>query len=571
VKFAPRGGRGRRRFYQFRAIDEATRFRVLRIYDQSSTKTARGFPREVRVYFPFAILKTQTDLVSEETKQAMPPQTEKPSPFSKIEAVLRQHPHVREAKVSCEDPGSEALTAYIVSPDEYIGLASTEADEERKRIQRWRKTFDLTQMGREASAPEPDFNIAGWNSSYTRKPIPSHEMREWVEQTVAEITSLQPKEILEIGCGTGLLLLRLAPHCKRYVATDFASAVLEKLRNQMDQLAGSWDGVELLERPGDNFERLAEGSFDTVIVNSVTHYFPNASYLTKVMEGAARLLKPGGNVFIGDVRSLPLLETYATSVELYQASPEMEVAELRERVMRRVKQEEQLVISPAYFLAQAERNPKLSGAEIRLKRGRSDNEMTRFRYDVILHAASKQNVHTEVEWRDWTEDGGGIEDIRRSLKNEKPGSVAITGIRNARVEKDVEAVKRVSDAGARGTAGELKRELEAAEPSGMAPEGLCSAGEDAGYRVELSWAGCQADGSFDAVLSRSDGSAVQWKPLKWPQPSTKGMELAKYTNVPGQNAFRERLVQKLLSYCKENLPENLVPSAVVVVDALPQR
>jgi hypothetical protein len=103
----------------------------------------------------------------------------------------------------------------------------------------------------------------------------------------------------------------------------------------------------------------------------------------------------------------------------------------------------------------------------------------------------------------------------------------------------------------------------------MDPENLCSAGEDAGYRVELSWAGCRPDGSFDAVLSRSDGAADEWKPLKWPQPSTTRAELASYTNVPGQNVFRERLVQMLLSYCKEKLSEELVPRAVVVVDALP--
>jgi len=43
--------RVRHRFYQFTAIDEATRFRVLRIYDL----------REVREHFPSAIQKIQTD------------------------------------------------------------------------------------------------------------------------------------------------------------------------------------------------------------------------------------------------------------------------------------------------------------------------------------------------------------------------------------------------------------------------------------------------------------------------------------------------------------------------------
>jgi len=499
----------------------------------------------------------------------MPPGAEKPNQFAKIEAVLQQHPGVRAARVSREKVGSDELTVYVVPHDEYVRPVLTDTDEERKRIQKWRKTFDLTQMGKEAPAPEPDFNIAGWNSSYTRQPIPAHEMREWVENTVAGISSLRPQEILEIGCGTGLLLLRLAPKCKRYVATDFAPAVLKKLRKQMDQMGGSWEGVDLLERSADNFDGLAEDSFDLVVINSVAHYFPNASYLTEVMDGAAQVLRRGGKIFLGDVRSLPLLEAYATSVEVFQATTETELPELRERVRRRVKQEEQLVISPAFFLALAERNLKLSGVEIRLKRGRCDNELTRFRYDVVLHAGDKGNAGTEVEWQKWAAAETGIEDIRRMLQDEKPARVAIAGVRNARVEKDVEALKRVSNADPSGTAGQLKKELETVALSGILPANLCSAGEDAGYRVELSWSSCLPDGSYDTVLSRTDGGVEEWKPLNWPQPSTAGVELARYTNVPGQNVFRERLVQKLLSYCKENLPADLVPRAVVVVDALP--
>jgi SAM-dependent methyltransferase len=504
-----------------------------------------------------------------ETESAMPPQTEKLNGCAKIEAVLRQHPGVRAARVCGDNPGRADLTAYVVPRDEYFAMASTDAAEEGKRVQRWRKTFDLTQMAKEVSAPEPDFNIAGWNSSYTKQPIPAHEMREWVDNTVAEISALQPQETLEIGCGSGLLLLRLAPKSKRYVGTDLAPAVLAKLRKQMHQMSGSWDAVELLERPADNFEGLPEASFDTVVINSVTHYFPNVTYLAKVMDGAARVLKPGGNIFIGDVRSLPLLEAYAASVELFQAANEMDLAELRARVTRRINQEEQLVISPALFLELAQRNPKLSRAEIRLKRGRSDNELTRFRYDVILHAGGKQDRNTKLEWSDWGASEQGIEEIRQRLKNEKPAAVAITGIRNARVEKDIAVLARLSSADVKGTVGQLKRELDKAEPSGLRPEDLCAAGEAAGYGVQLSWAGCHPDGRYDAFLWRSDGGAEERKPLTWPQPSPANAEFTRHTNVPGQSVFRERLVQNLLSYCKENLPEDLVPGTLLVVDALP--
>jgi transposase InsO family protein len=61
VKFVPPVGRARQRFNQFTAIDEATRFRVLLIYDHNKTKTASDFLSEVREHFPFAIHKIQTD------------------------------------------------------------------------------------------------------------------------------------------------------------------------------------------------------------------------------------------------------------------------------------------------------------------------------------------------------------------------------------------------------------------------------------------------------------------------------------------------------------------------------
>jgi methylase of polypeptide subunit release factors len=69
---------------------------------------------------------------------------------------------------------------------------------------------------------DPTFNIFGWNSSYSGQAIPAAEMQEWVEQTVARIRALTPQKVLEIGCGTGLLLSRIAPNCQEYVGIDFS-------------------------------------------------------------------------------------------------------------------------------------------------------------------------------------------------------------------------------------------------------------------------------------------------------------------------------------------------------------
>jgi transposase InsO family protein len=61
VKFVPRLGRARQRFYQFTAIDEATRYRVLRVYDYNNTRSATAFLDQVRQKLPFTIQQIQTD------------------------------------------------------------------------------------------------------------------------------------------------------------------------------------------------------------------------------------------------------------------------------------------------------------------------------------------------------------------------------------------------------------------------------------------------------------------------------------------------------------------------------
>ena len=61
VKFiAPLKGQ-RKRYYQFTAIDDCTRLRVLRIYDKLNTKTAIQFSDYVMQKLPFRVEVIQTD------------------------------------------------------------------------------------------------------------------------------------------------------------------------------------------------------------------------------------------------------------------------------------------------------------------------------------------------------------------------------------------------------------------------------------------------------------------------------------------------------------------------------
>ena len=489
------------------------------------------------------------------------------------EIVLRSHPGVREAAVVTfrSDKSREGLrVGYVVPNDEYISRVLADEEWQRKSIQKWRKTFDLSQLGKQAESPEPGFNIAGWNSSYTRQPIPSEHMREWVEITLQGLQSFQPREVLEIGCGTGLLLLRLAGGCARYVGMDVSPTVLKKLREQMDKLGGEWSNVMLLERSAENLEEFADSSFDTVILNSVVKYFPNFSYLLNVLERALRLVKPGGRIFVGDVRNLALLEPYAVSIELHQAEHSMSLAELRERVNRRIQFENQLVLSPAFFLALPERFPRITGVEVHPRAGSFDNEMTRFRFQAILQMETKRKEQLDVSFLDWTEQRLPPDSIPALLRDKKPKSLAMKNVVNSRVERDIEALRELAKDESSRTVGELKQLLEKRERQGVDPQRVWTLGEELGYQVDISWAASRPDGSYDVVFRKiADNRELLRQTIAWPQRRIDDKELSQYANIPGRGVLLAELSNQLMDYCRQSLPQNSIPAEIIVMDALP--
>ena len=482
-----------------------------------------------------------------------------------IENVLRRHPGVREAGVVHDGRGG--LTALVVPADPYLDDVLGRATASSSAISKWRKACDLSQLTKEAASAPAGFNTMGWDSSYTRQPIPLEEMCEWLETTVADILQLAPKTAYEIGCGSGMLAMRIAPLCYRYVAADFSRVVLDRVRDQLQTVSTFAKSVELLERSADNFDGLSENSFNTVVLNSVVQYFPNLAYLTKVLQNAVNIVKPGGNVFVGDIRSLPLLPTFASSVELFQAADGVSVRELRDRIERRIQHDRELVISPTYFLSLKHRLPKISRVEIQLRRGRADNEMTRYRYNAILYVGQGTEAVNNVAFEDWNERELTLDEVRSELQQDPNEPIGFTCIRNARIEKDLAALATLTDADATSTALELRRESEHVI-RGIHPQDFFNLGaDDSGFRVFLSWAACRPDGSYDAVLVPT--RAVDGKPspaINWPEPQPS--QFVHFANAPGQNKFRSELVERLLVHCKENLPEEMIPRDIVLVDTV---
>ena len=334
--------------------------------------------------------------------------------LGEIESALLRHPEVREAVVTLSNG---TLAAYVVCRPEAQG-------EREEHVAEWQTLYDETYS--RSDRKDATFDIEGWNSSYTGQPIPTVEMREWVERTVDRILALNPRRVVEIGCGTGLLLFRVAPHTERYLGVDFSRVALEGIRRQLDGLPQ----VTLRQAEADDWTGIEPGSADLVVINSVIQYFPGIDYLVRVLEQAVKAVKPGGTVFVGDVRSLPLLADFAESVERFQAPPNRSEEEIQRRIRRRIADEEELVIDPAFFQALAQRLPGLTGVDLLDKRdGQWDNELTRYRYDAILHVGSAASDPPEpgLPWSAFANDPLRthlarriVPELRRHLQSELP-------------------------------------------------------------------------------------------------------------------------------------------------------
>jgi ubiquinone/menaquinone biosynthesis C-methylase UbiE len=485
-----------------------------------------------------------------------------------IENVLRAHPGVREAAAVLDE--SNHLEAFVVPDDGFVDDVLGRGTAGSTLVSKWRKIFDLSQFSRDAASTSVGFNTMGWDSSYTRGAIADDEMREWVENTVGDILRLDPKSLCEIGCGTGMLVIRIAPHCDRYVAVDQSPAVLERLRQQLRTVPDFAERVEVVESQAANLDGFDENSFDTVVLSSVVQFFPNAAYLTKVLEKAVGIVRPGGHVYVGDVRSLPLLQAFASSVELFQAADELSTGELRDRIRRRVEREPELVISPAYFLALRRSIPKISRVDIRPLRGRADNEMTRFRYEAILHVGHEDAAEFDDDFPDWAERRWSLDDIRSFLRQHPNERVGIKGIPNVRLGKDLAAMAFLNSGDAAYTAGELRRHAEQSAERGIHPQSFFDLEtEDLGFAVFLSWAACRRDGSYDVFLiPRESLRGVALPAIHWPKPDAS--EFVRLANAPGQLRFRNELVKQLLAHCSQNLPNEMVPAGIVLVDMLPR-
>ncbi|TCP58032.1 non-ribosomal peptide synthase protein (TIGR01720 family)/amino acid adenylation domain-containing protein [Tumebacillus sp. BK434] len=467
-----------------------------------------------------------------------------------------------------EDDGHKRIVAYVVpKPEETTGGSELQSEQ----VHAWEEMFDSYYTSYTAQAADSGaetFNILGWNSSYTGETLPEAEMREWLDHTINRILEQAPGRTMEIGCGAGLILYRVAPHAESYVGADFSKSAIQSLDRYMQTLPETYAHVRVEERVADDLSGVESETLDTIIINSVLQYFPSIDYLLRVIEGAVDKTAPGGRVFLGDVRSLPLLEAFHSSIELFKADDATATDILRQRVQSAVERDGELVVDPSFFHALQGHLPKIGRVQIRPKRGVYRNELTAFRYDVILHIG-ESTAPADVVWTDWQRDGLTVGQLQHKLAAAagQVEQLAFSHLPDARIADAVRAAEWLSRDDKPQTVGELRRLLQAESgAAGVEIEDLY-AFERAGWQVEVTRPDSRVDGTFDVLFTRA--GAARDRISRQAARNERRLAWHRYANNPLHAKFARSLVPELRAQLEAALPDYMIPTAFVVLESLP--
>lgn len=394
-----------------------------------------------------------------------------------VESMLSRHPALDAVAITAvAGPVGTELIAFV-SPAESVSHPAAQDG----HVSRWQNVWDNTY----APAGQDGTDFAGWNSSYTGEPIPELEMREWLQHTIGRIRELRPTAVADVGVGTGLLLRELVGEIDEYHGLDISDSALSRAAQCLGSGRDLPANVRLVRSGPEYLVRLEPGSLDTVVLNSVVQYFPGADYLEQVLCDAVRGVRTSGAVFVGDVRAVELLPEFHASVQLHRVDPLQTIEEIRSTVARGVRDEDELCLSPVFFTRLAAKLDGVCGVRIELKRGRADNELTRFRYDVTLLVGEAPRADLAFRQLDWNALVDGMADVERHLKAQ-PTDLVVSGIPNVRLVRPVAVVEALGRMDAHDTAWDLDRELWGIEESAAVhPEHVVDMGLRTGRRVRL--------------------------------------------------------------------------------------
>ncbi|MEO6549687.1 MAG: amino acid adenylation domain-containing protein [Ferruginibacter sp.] len=384
-------------------------------------------------------------------------------------------------------------------------------------------------------------------------------MQVWLNDIVQTILEQKPVNVLEIGTGTGLIFYKLAGKIKKYIGTDFSRASIERVGQRVAKGLREYGDTEFHVCAAHELVLNDSQEVDTIVLNSVAQYFPGEQYMDDVIAKSITLLKGKGRIVIGDLRDLRLLESFKLRLELQKLQHAVPVKELTWLAEQEVLKEEELCFSPEYFYRLPAIYPQISFVEIKLKQGDYLNELSKYRYNVVLHLGEKAAM-LEPKWHQW-QDVTKTDTIFGQLQNAEP-VIAFKDAPNPRLNAEKQLNDAINNKIA-ATVGELVNEI-AREDAGIAEmKQIISLAENKGYHLTL----LPNEDPFkvNVFLERKPSG----KFVKYVHSEQAFNGNTAVTNIPLFTEIASLLQKDLRQHLQNSLPEYMVPGEFIAIAKLP--
>jgi amino acid adenylation domain-containing protein len=479
-----------------------------------------------------------------------------------IRCLLNRSVYVKDSYVAVEQQsgGQQQLVAYVVPNRKALSQALLREE----RLEQWRNVFNAV-YSEPSQIMAVDFNYLGWNDSYAATQIQKDHMQEWLQSTLDDVIALKPKNVLELGCGMGMLLFNITPHVNSYTALDLSERSIEYIKSHLSFLGKDAEKVTLFNQEANCFDHLVKGKYDVIILNSVIQFFPTSDYLSEVITRAFEYLSEDGYLYIGDVRSFSDRQLFYSEVAAKKVPDGDQAEDLYLLLERAETEEKELLFSPQFFTELSSKLPRFSQLRMSYRRGSFLNEMTKYRYNVLFRADKKISKDTSseniIDWRA----GMTYQDIEKYLEDVSPSSVIFKKIPNARLTLD----RKLYNA-------RISRKLLEPEKQGIGtmdwcegllPEGIIESAKKYNYIVNLSPVLSGTLSYLDCYLRKDDLFSGEMAVMPFAvQDLCFSAEVSNH--VSGPEVLRS-LLYFLKPFLFECLPEYMVPGHYVVLNTLP--
>ncbi len=136
-----------------------------------------------------------------------------------------------------------------------------------------------------------------WDPNSEFKPL--HDINPLRMNYISQAVNLADREVLDIGCGGGILSEAMAHHGARVTAIDMADAPLAVAR--LHKLESGLD-IEYRKVTAEEFAAQNPRRFDVVTCLEMLEHVPSPA---SIVDACERLLKPGGLVFFSTINRNP--------------------------------------------------------------------------------------------------------------------------------------------------------------------------------------------------------------------------------------------------------------------------